>query len=60
MADSKVLQWYEELQPVELHVESSVVNNIDDKTKAEMDEDDDDAEYWAAFDDATAVPADTP
>ena len=60
MADSKVLQWYEELQPVELHVECRVVDSTNDTTKAEMDDEDDDAEYWAAFDDATAVPAGIP
>lgn len=52
MADSKVLKWYEELQPVELHVEitAPVSKNVGETMQTELV--DDDAEYWAAFDES--------
>ena len=65
MADSKVLKWYEELQPVGLNIEATTcASNNTDETAGRQTEvaDDDDMEYWAAFDDddATPIPADVP
>ena len=64
-ADSKVLKWYEELHPVELNIEATTcASNDTDETTPRQTEvaDDDDMEYWAAFDDddATPIPADVP
>ena len=56
MADSKVLKWYEELQPVELPVETTAPTPKDMANGTMQGEtvDDDDMEYWAAFDDDDA------
>lgn len=54
MADSKVLKWYDELTPVELHVESAP--SVDETVQLEEAEMvDDDAQYWAAFDDNSGI-----
>ena len=48
MVDPRVLKWSDELQPVELIIPlASVVV----EQEMQLEEADDDREYWAAFDD---------